>query len=70
MKVSYCGERGKKEQKYYEVIKSNFRVSLKTLKEQLFLKLSGKLFHILAPAYCNEHLKQRLSALGINNLLV
>ena len=36
----------------------------------LFLKISGILFHILAPVYCNAHLKQRVLALGKYNLLV
>ena len=43
---------------------------LKTLNVSMFLIMSGKLFQIIAPAYCKEHLKELLLALGKNNLFV
>ena len=34
----------------------------------MYLIISGKLFQIIAPEYCKEHLKELLLALGKNNL--
>ena len=36
----------------------------------MFLIMSGKLFQIIAPEYCRDHLKEPLLALGKNNLIV
>ena len=36
----------------------------------MFLIMSGKLFQIIVPEYCKEHLKKLLLALSKNNLFV
>ena len=36
----------------------------------MFLIMSGKLFKIIAPEYCKEHLKELLLGSGKNNLFV